>query len=222
VSPTYRLHYFPESGNSYKLALMLTLCGQPFELVWTDFGAGVTRTPAWREAVNAMGEIPVLEEDGVRLTQTAPLLLRLSERFGRFGGESAGERFEISRWLFWDNQKLSNDMATYRFMRAFTRSPEPKVLRYLKWRIDDYLSILERQLRDNAFVIGERATIVDISMIAYLSFPTHESGYDFARGHPAIHAWLGRVASLPLWRSPYDLLPGQRLTCYLPPAGETP
>jgi hypothetical protein len=23
--PTYRLHYFPESGNSYKLALMLTL-----------------------------------------------------------------------------------------------------------------------------------------------------------------------------------------------------
>ena len=40
--PTYRLHYFPESGNSYKLALMLTLCGQNFEPVWTDFGGGVT------------------------------------------------------------------------------------------------------------------------------------------------------------------------------------
>jgi hypothetical protein len=38
---TYRLHYFPESGNSYKLALMLTLCGQSFEPVWTDFGGGV-------------------------------------------------------------------------------------------------------------------------------------------------------------------------------------
>ena len=36
--PSYRLHYFPESGNSYKLALMLTLCGQSFEPVWTDFG----------------------------------------------------------------------------------------------------------------------------------------------------------------------------------------
>lgn len=44
----YRLHYFPESGNSYKLALMLTLCGQSFEPVWTDFGGGVTRTPEWR------------------------------------------------------------------------------------------------------------------------------------------------------------------------------
>jgi hypothetical protein len=32
----YRLHYFPESGNSYKLALMLTLCGEAFEPIWTD------------------------------------------------------------------------------------------------------------------------------------------------------------------------------------------
>ena len=38
----YQLHYFPESGNSYKLALMLTLCGQAFEPIWTDFGGGVT------------------------------------------------------------------------------------------------------------------------------------------------------------------------------------
>ena len=61
----YRLHYFPESGNSYKLALMLTLCGRTFEPVWTDFGGSVTRTAEWRRTVNPMGEIPVLEEDGV-------------------------------------------------------------------------------------------------------------------------------------------------------------
>ncbi len=90
--PTYRLHYFPESGNSYKLALMLTLCGQTFEPVWTDFGGGVTRTPEWRRTVNEMGEIPVLEEDGVRLTQTAPILLKLAEQYGRFGGENAAEK----------------------------------------------------------------------------------------------------------------------------------
>ena len=44
--PSYRLHYFPESGNSYKLALMLTLCGQSFEPIWTDFAGGVTRSAA--------------------------------------------------------------------------------------------------------------------------------------------------------------------------------
>jgi len=35
-----------------------------------------------------MGEIPVLEEDGIRLTQTAPILLKLAEQYGRFGGET--------------------------------------------------------------------------------------------------------------------------------------
>ena len=65
--PSYRLHYFPESGNSYKLALMLTLCGQTFDGVWTDFAGGVTRTPEWRNTVNEMGEIPVLEVDGVKV-----------------------------------------------------------------------------------------------------------------------------------------------------------
>jgi len=57
----YRLHYFPEAGNSYKLALMLTLCGQSFEPVWTDFGGGITRMAKWRARVNAMGEIPMPE-----------------------------------------------------------------------------------------------------------------------------------------------------------------
>lgn len=58
---TFRLHHFPESVNSYKLALMLTFCGKTFEPVWTDFRAGITWTPEWRRTVNEMGEIPVLE-----------------------------------------------------------------------------------------------------------------------------------------------------------------
>ena len=118
---TYRLHYFPESGNSYKIALMLTLCGQTFEPIWTDFGHGVTRTSEWRSAFNEMGEIPILEEDGQRFTQTAPILLRLAQRYGRFAGRDEQEQFEILRWLFWDNHKLSEGRNRVRFRRQPSR-----------------------------------------------------------------------------------------------------
>jgi glutathione S-transferase len=212
--PTYRLHYFPESGNSYKLALMLTLCGQRFEPIWTDFGGGVTRTPEWRKAVNEMGEIPVLEEDGVRFTQTAPILLKLAERYGQFGGETAEQKFELLRWLFWDNHKLTGYMATYRYQRAFTPSPDPHVQKYFRKRLDDFLSILEQHLERQAFAIGDRPSIADISMMAYLHYPADETGYDFATSHPALSAWLGRMAKLPGWKSAYDLLPGKRLKHY--------
>lgn len=212
--PSYRLHYFPESGNSYKLALMLTLCGQRFEPVWTDFGGGVTRTPEWRATVNAMGEIPVLEEDGIKLTQTAPLLLRLAEQYGKFGGETAAEKYEILRWLFWDNHKLTGYMATYRFMRSFTPKPNPQVLTHFRRRLDDFLGILETHMASSRFAAGDRLSVADISMMAYLHFPADETGYDFATSHPAIRAWLDRIADVPGWQSAYDLLPGQRLTHY--------
>src|ERR1700749_4226266 len=139
--PNYRLHYFPESGNSYKLALMLTLCGQRFEPVWTDFGGGVTRTAEWRARVNPMGEIPVLEIDGERLTQTAPVLLKLAKDQGKFGATTEQEQFELLRWLFWDNHKLTGYMATYRFQRTFTPSPDAQVLKYFRAGLDDFLSV---------------------------------------------------------------------------------
>jgi len=209
--PRYRLHYFPESGNSYKLALMLTLCGQKFEPVWTDFAGGTTRTPEWRKTVNEMGEIPVLEVDGVKMTQTAPILLQLAERYGRFGGETPEQEFALLRWLFWDNHKLTGYMATYRFMRTFAPNGDPQVLKHFRRRLDDFLGILEQHLATRAFAIGDKPTVADISMMAYLHYPSDEHGYHFAQTHPAIHAWLGRMAALPGWKSAYDLLPGQRM-----------
>jgi glutathione S-transferase len=156
----------------------------------------------------------VFEEDGARLTQTAPILLKLAEQYGRFGGENADQRFEVLRWLFWDNHKLTSYMATYRYLRTFTPSPDPQVLTYFRKRIDDFLGILEQHLQLSAFGIGDRPTVADFSVIAYLSFSSDETGYDFAVSHPAVSAWLSRIATLPGWRTPYDLLPGKRLTHY--------
>lgn len=211
----YRLHYFPESGNSYKLALMLTLCGETFEPVWTDFGARVTWTPEWRAEVNEMGEIPVLEMDGRKLTQTAPILLRLARKYDRFGARNEDEEYDILRWLFWDNQKLTGFMATYRYMRAFTPSPDEAELNMLRRRLKDFLTILENHFTSHAFVLGDRATIADISMCGYLLFPPVESGYDLAATHPAISRWLDRIRAIPGWQAPYDLLPGKRLKMYV-------
>jgi len=184
---------------------MLTLCGQEFEPVWTDFGSGVTWTAEWRQAVNPMGEIPVLEEDGVKLTQTAPILLRLADRFGRFQGTGEAARYEVLRWLFWDNQNR----------RAFTPGTDPKVLDFMRGRVDDFLGIVERRFEGQPFVAGDEPTVADLSMTGYFVFPKHESGYDLAASHPAVDAWLQRVAALPGWRAPYDLLPGKRLHCYV-------
>ena len=106
-------------------------------------------------------------------------------------------------------------MATYRYFRAFTPAPDEHVQKHFRRRLDDFLGILEQHLTTHAFAIGARPTVADISMMAYLHYPADETGYDLAISHPAIAAWLGRMAALPGWKSAYDLLPGKRLTHYI-------
>src|SRR3954452_20401277 len=66
----YKLHCVGASGNSYKVALYLDCAGVDWEPVGVDFAGGQTRDPKWRADINAMGEVPVLEADGKRLSQS--------------------------------------------------------------------------------------------------------------------------------------------------------
>ena len=57
----YQLYCFAQSGNAYRVALMLNLIGADWEPIWVDFFVkGEQRTPAYRTDVNEMGEAPVL------------------------------------------------------------------------------------------------------------------------------------------------------------------
>ena len=119
----YRLHCFAQSGNSYKVALMLALNDADWEPVWVDFFQGGTRTPEHRE-INEMGEVPVLDHGDVVLTQSGVILDYLARRYADFGPKSEEARREILRWLLWDNHKLTSYIASLRFLMKFV--PEEK------------------------------------------------------------------------------------------------
>lgn len=212
---TYRLHGFSQSGNTYKVALLLQALQQPWEAVplsFADFAAGLTRSDAWRQQHNVMGEVPLLEVDGRPMTQSAAIMLYLAERHGGFRGESETERQEVLRWLFFDNHKFTSYFATWRFMKAFGASePDPTIAGWLRGRIDNAFGIVERHLQDRPYLVGVQPTIADMSLCGYLFFPADESGYAIAERFPAMAQWLGRVRRIPGWQPPYQMLPGEQV-----------
>lgn len=207
---TYRLHCMAQSGNAYKAALMLELAGADWTPVWMDFFNGGTRDPAFT-AKNVMAEVPVLEHDGRVLTQSGVILDYLSRVLGRFGPTDDDERLEILRWTLWDNHKLTSPIATLRWMLNFTTegSIDPAVIGYLRVRSRTGLKTLEAHLDGRRFVVGDRLTTADLSLVGYLYFPT-EFGVDWSE-FPAIGAWTERIAAMPGWKHPYDLMPGHPL-----------
>ena len=207
----YRLHCFAQSGNAYKAGLMLALCGADWEPVFVDFFNGEVRRPEWREGVNEMGEVPVLEHGARRLTQSGVILTYLSRRFGKFAPQGEDEELEALRWMLFDNHKFTSYFATYRFLYSLAPQPgDPAVLAFLKGRAEGAYAVVEKRLAGSPFLVGTRPTIADISLAGYVFFDPEEHGFDFAATHPAIHAWKERLKALPGWAAPYDLLPGEK------------
>jgi glutathione S-transferase len=205
----YTLYCFAQSGNAYKAALMLSLCRADWAPRFVDFFNGETRTPDYRQKVNEMGEVPVLEHRGRRLTQSGVILDYLASTFGRFGATGDDERREILRWILWDNHKLTSYIATLRFLVQFAGTGETPVTEFLRGRVKSALGILDKHLAAQPFAIGAKPTIADLSMCGYLFWP-EEFGVSWS-DFPNIAPWLQRIRAEPGWVHPYELMPGHPL-----------
>ena len=200
---TYQLHCFGESGNAYKAALMLALSGADWEPVHVRFFDGETRSAAFRRDVNGMGEVPVLVHGDIKIAQSAVILEYLAEQTGRFGPRDAAERREILSWLFFDNHKFTAYTATLRFLHGLM-GEENEVTAWLRGRAASAWKVVDTHLATRTFMVGERASIADISLAGYIYYP-EATGIDRAK-FPAIAAWAERVKALPGWKHPYDLM----------------
>ena len=211
----YKLHAFAQSGNTYKVALLLQALRQPWtpiHLPFEEFAKGIQRSDAWRQDMNPMGEIPVLEAGDKKLTQSAVIMLFLADKHGAYGGQSEDERLEVLRWMFFDNHKFTSYFATLRFLKSFSpTAPDPGVMKFLAGRVDNAFGIVEKHLSNRDYVVGSQPTIADLSLCGYPYFPTEESGYDVGKNYPAMARWLERLKALPGWKPPYEMLPGERI-----------
>ena len=129
----------------------------------------------------------------------------MSQKTGRFGAESEDERRDIWRWILYDNHKFTSYLGTLRFLVSFARTGETPVTEFMRGRGLAALGIVDGHLAGSRFMVGEQATIADLSMCGYLYFGD-ELSVDLA-AFPHVQSWLGRIAALPGWKHPYDLMP---------------
>ena len=204
---TIKLYCFGESGNAYKAALALELSGLDWEPVKVDFFGGETRTPDYRANVNEMGEAPVLVDGDVKLTQSGVIQQYVTDKSGKHGGE-AEDRYEVLRWVLWDNHKLSSQAGMTRFLMNFLpeKHRDPNVIAFMQGRLKAAYATLNTHLEGRDWIVGDGLTNADLSCCGYLYYP-EPFGFDRAEW-PHIDAWLTRLSQMPGWKHPYDLMPG--------------
>lgn len=205
---TIKLYCFGESGNAYKAALALELSGLDWEPVKVDFFGGETRSEAYRAERNEMGEVPVLVDGDFQTSQSGAIQTYITEKSGMFGGTTEAERYEVLRWVLWDNHKLSSQAGMTRFLMNFL--PQDKrpaeVIAFMQGRLKAAYQVLDAHLEGRDWIVGEAITNADLSACGYLYYP-EPFGFDRTEWKN-IDRWLGNISALPGWKHPYDLMPG--------------
>src|SRR5262245_8361088 len=191
-----RLYDYLPSGNGYKVRLLLTQLGIPFERIELDILEGKTRTPEFLQK-NLNGRIPVLEiVPGQFLAESNAIMFYLAEGTS-FLPPDRWEQAQVLQWLFFEQYSHEPNIATSRFWLMHGELTEERRAALPQKRTLGYaaLDVMEKHLSGRTFFVAERYSIADLALYAY-THVAHEGGFDLD-SYPNIHAWLGRVRPQP-------------------------
>ncbi|WP_243368040.1 glutathione S-transferase family protein [Microvirga solisilvae] len=202
----FELHGIAFSGPTYKVGLMLSLAGEPFDYVHVNMMAGEHKQPP-HLSKQRYGQVPLLidRNNGRHLCQSAAILEYLADTLGKFGGATLDERLQVREWLYWDFDRLASQVYRCRTIKLGIRPAPQEVYDAHAAGGDAALKVLDQHLVGRDWIVGESATIADIDIYGVTGY-AEEGGFDLA-AYPNIQAWMKRVEALPGFAATKALLP---------------
>jgi glutathione S-transferase len=182
------------SGNCYKVRLLLTQLGLPFERREMSVFDRSDRLEVLGGLSPALRVPTVVLDDGRSLGESNAILWFFGDGT-EYVPQDAFERAEVLQWQFFEQYDHEPNIAVARFWQLADMRPEPADEAAKRAGGERALAALERHLADHDYLVGERYTIADISLYAY----THvapEGGFTL-EPYPAVREWLARVQARP-------------------------
>ena len=190
------LYDYLDSGNGYKVRLLLAQLGQPYDWTNVDIDKGETRTPDFLQR-NPNGRIPtLLLDDGTYLPESNAILWYLAEG-SRFVPATQLGRAQVLQWMFFEQYSHEPYVATPRYICRHFPADHPRRAE-LPGRLEKghaALKVMEGHLATRQFFVNERYSIADIALYAY----THvapDGGLELT-AYPKVREWMARVAAQP-------------------------
>jgi len=185
-----------QSGNCYKLKLITAILNIEHEWLHVDILAGDTKDESFL-TLNPAGKIPLLLlPDGRCLSESNAIL-----NFLAAGSELLPDepflRAKVLQWQFFEQYSHEPYIAVARFIAKYLGLPEDKKEEYVSKQEggNKALAVMEKQLLETSYLLGESFSVADISLYAY-THVAEEGGFNLSH-YPAIQAWLARISKLP-------------------------
>lgn len=190
------LYRMPVSGHCHRVELMLSLLGLPYQLINVELQRGEHRS-AQHLALNPLGQVPVLVDDGMALSDSNGILVYLVQRYAPGSAwipQDALGQAQLQRWFSLAAGLLAPGVASPRYAKlaGLAVTDREGALATGK-RLLDYT---EGELQGRMWLLGgEQPSLADITMVGYTS-QAHLAGLPLA-AYPRIAGWVARLQALP-------------------------
>ncbi|QIH05306.1 MULTISPECIES: glutathione S-transferase [unclassified Pseudomonas] len=191
--PAIKFYNFPRSGHAHRVELMLSLLELPVETIFVDLAKGAHKQPEFL-ALNAFGQVPVIDDQGVVIADSNAILVYLAQRYGngRWLPTDPVGAAQVQRWLSVAAGPIAFGPAAARLITVFgaTFNPEEVIA-----RAHVLLKVMDQELAARPFLVGQQATIADVAGYSYIAHAP-EGNVSLA-DYPHVRAWLARIEALP-------------------------
>ena len=197
-----QLYTYEESGNSYKVRLLLSFLRIECDFVDVDLMQDEQHQAAYL-AINPRGEVPTLVDGELTLRDSAAILVYLANQHGitPWWSADAGEQAAIVEWLAFAASWVQYGVFTARAIVSFGISANGlphdfrESLDAALIRAQQSLAILDQHLGAAAWLACARPTIADIAVFPYVALAP--MGDISLESYPRVCAWIERFKALP-------------------------
>lgn len=187
-----KLYDNPLSGNCYKIHLLLHLIGKDYETVPVDLLGGENRQPAFLR-ISPRGLIPVLDDDGHRVWDSAAILVYLARKYAPdWLPTDAGNMGEAMQWLAVAGDELLYGLAQARRILLLKREGDLEASQ-ATGRVG--LHLLDQRLQGRDWLVTDRPTIADLACYPYVAL-AHQGGVSLDK-YANVRDWIARIQALP-------------------------
>lgn len=188
-----KFYSFPLSGHAHRVALMLSLLEVPHERIDVDLRLREQKLPEFL-VLNAFGQVPVIDDNGVVVADSTAILVYLAKRHGgeAWLPEDPAGAAAVQRWLSVASGPLAGGPASARLVTLFG---VPLDVDATLARAHALLGVMEGELTQRDYLAGNAPTIADVACYAYVAHAPE--GNVSLTAYPRIRAWLTRVENLP-------------------------
>ncbi|HTV43744.1 MAG TPA: glutathione S-transferase family protein [Stellaceae bacterium] len=192
------------SSSSYKPILYLSLARLPYSFRTVNLKTGKQKEPEYL-AVNRWGVVPSLRHRGLVILQSNVILDYLARTTGHFEPDTEQQRWQAREWLAWEADHITA-IAKVRYSARFGPS-HPEVIAEFRPKAEAALAFVDKTLAAQSWLVGDQCSIADIGCWGRMVFMA-EGGFDIGRW-PHLEAWSRRLAAMPGFALPYDLIPSK-------------